>query len=658
MAIDSNTYYPSGNITIFPSSNAVDSGKLFTEYNGRNITINITDLNYVVSPNPEGYLISYNNTTKKIDVTPGKAIINGFEVNTNTIISYSLPSSGNGYTIVNDGWYKGYYLLCLHTNFDALDNLEGNIQVGSTWYCSGIQILYVSKDTYEANPNEYLLLGGVKPDGTVKPNKDRFQRLDAKYILVKLEGDPETGVPPTQTTDLLTFINNYLKGYWVSKGGDNEYGQLLFKSQPNDYLEEGFDYKTEDPLNSTKFGLKIFNDTNGNIIIKPEEEAANNMITHIIPGIIGFYKGLYAGDTSVHNFDEVIQASSNNLNANTYIKPNLLKLISNYGVVRAVSSNGGPILSIESNLGAHNNVEVGKVIYANGSGSNIQDNDSSTAYVGTINYLVDNQGRIKTADASNTNRNIVLDAVNSLIEITQPNSNYKPILKLSGKSNNNNDMVGIIQLSSMAYEKESNNSSWKNVVDIRDNLRVLAMSPSDSLGSIQALGFIVAGSTPTGNPADITVPDIANNKNNRTLQSGDIYAKQVWSAVYNDIAEIFDVSDDLVGKDIVRLLLAVDNSNPTKYTLADKNNTCIVGVISENPAFCAGGDNCEHGVPVALCGRVEVKYQGKKPKIGDYVGINKRIPGYVTKCKHNSKYRCGKIIDIIDKSTVKILVLM
>ena len=44
--IDQNTYYPSGNITIFPSSNAVDSGKLMTEFNGRYITINITDLNY------------------------------------------------------------------------------------------------------------------------------------------------------------------------------------------------------------------------------------------------------------------------------------------------------------------------------------------------------------------------------------------------------------------------------------------------------------------------------------------------------------------------------------------------------------------------------------------------------------------------------------
>ena len=631
--IDQNTYYPSGNITIFPSSNAVDGGKLFLEKNGRNITINITDLNYVVSPNPGGYDISFNGTD--IDIQPGKAIINGFEVNTNTVVSYRLPTSDE---IVNEGYYSGYALLCLHTIFDSLENLSGNVQVGSIWYCEGIRVEYVSYEDYNSNKNEYLLLGGVKENGDVLINKDKYDRIDAKYIQVTIEGDNETGAPPDQTTNLFEFINNFLKGYWVSKAGDNEYGELLFKSAPTGYYEEGFNYEDEDPLTSTKFGVKITK-TGSTIIIKPETETANNMIAQILPGIIGFYKGTYKGDNNT-TFNESIVANDNLLPSSSYNTQNLLKLLSNNGVIRLQQTNNGPVFSVESNKTGHNNVEAGNVIYANNSGGDIGSDDVTTSYSGAINYLSDNQNRIKSVNAASTNKYVALDSINA----DQPRVNI-----VSGNSNTS------VAVSTDTYEKGSNNSAWKNIVEINDNLRV-SSNDSNSLGSIQAEGFIVAGTN--ANPASIQVPDFANSGGNRTLKSGDIYGTAVWSAVYNDIAEIFDISDNLVGKEIVKLLLAVDNNNPARCVLADKHNTCIIGVVSENPAFCCGGKNSKNGVPVALAGRVEVKYEGKKPKIGDFVGISKKIPGYTTKCKHNSKHRCGKIIDIIDESTVKIIVLL
>lgn len=653
--IDQNTYYPSGNITIFPSSNAVDSGKIWTESNGRHITINITDLNYVISPNPGGYDLSYNSSAEdnsKISIQPGKAIINGFEVNTDVVVSYRLPTSEE---IVTQGDYLGHALLCLHTLFDAQENISGNVQVGSVWYCEGIRVEYVSYEDYTNKSNEYLLLGGVKEDGTIKPNDDKFTRIDAKYILVKIEGDPETGAPPTQSTDLLTFINNFLKGYWVSKAGDNEYGELLFKSMPDGYLEEDFDYKTEDPLNSSKFGVKITK-TGSTIIVKPETDADINQVTQFLPGIIGFYKGLFKGDENT-TFDESIIASGDKLSTDTYNTSNLLELTVDNGVIRLKQSTNtaGPMLSVEANKTTHNGVETGNVIYAVGQNSNTADNDVSTIYTGTINYLVDNQGRIKTVNASNTNQQISIDTINNVITITEPTvqGNNRPALKLQSENN-----IGSVEIDSTNIGKGTNNSAWNNIVDIYDNLHVKSKT-TDNLGSIQADGFIVAGNN--FNPAEIEVPDFANSGGNRELKAGDIYGTQVWSAVYNDLAEIFEIHSEDKDKIKPGMILAVDEKDPDYFVLADKYNKCIVGVVSENPAYCCGSAK-KLGVPVALAGRVKVKFEkfGFTPKIGNWAELHPLIPGYctatVSKRKSAENITVGRIIKVIDDETVEVLV--
>lgn len=190
-------------------------------------------------------------------------------------------------------------------------------------------------------------------------------------------------------------------------------------------------------------------------------------------------------------------------------------------------------------------------------------------------------------------------------------------------------------------------------------------------GNLWAQGYIVAGQykdvTYTDHnddigtdPSLITVPDFVHDglDNRRKIQPGDIYATQVWTAVYNDIAEIFDFSDDFVGKEIVGLVVAQDTKNPTKYKIADRYNKNIVGIVSENPGLCCGGQDCENGVPVALAGRVKVRYEGKQLKHGDFVGLSKKTPGFVSKCWHFSKYRCGKVLQILDDEFVEVLVLL
>ena len=617
--IDKNTYYPSQNIVIFPSSNSVDRGKLFTELNGRNITINITDRNYVVSPNPGGFDLTFSNNT--INIAAGKAIINGFEVQTDAAVSHPLPASSD---IVSEGEYSGYALLCLHTLFDSLENLTGNLQTGSVWYCGGITVSYVSYSDYVTNPNEYLLLGGIKEDGTIKDNDSKFGRIDAKYIVIKVEKDPETGAPPSQTTDLEDFVNNLLKGYWVSKVGDNEYGQLLFKSMPNSYLEEGFDYTTEDPLDSTKFGVKITKDS---IILKPENEAATNKVIHLASDAIKFYTGNFAGDT-ILSADSKISSDKTTLSTDIYDNVTLFELANQQGGKIKLHNNDGLQLVVENSKANHNGVEAGKVIYGNVSLTNIADSDSTTEYDGNINYLVDKDGNIKSANKKNSV---------SLV----PSQNSNAALRFTDTT------IGISEL-------KQSNKYWGNNTQTLETSNHLVIT-----GNLATNGYIAAVGADK-DPTTVTVPDVENGYTTRPLNSTDIYSiGQVWSAVYNDYAEIFRIHPQDANIIKPGCILAVDMENPDYYVLADnKKNNVIVGVVSENPAYCAGGDDCQYGVPVALAGRVNVKIEdGCEFKIGDYVSVSNIKAGYGTVVNSSkNKETVGRIIKIIDKNTARIIV--
>lgn len=631
--IDNKTYYSSKNITIFPSSNAVDGGKIYTENNGRNVTINITDLNYVVSPNPGGYDIS--NTGTEIEIQPGKAIINGFEILTDATIQYRYPTAEE---ITSTGYYSGYALLCLHTNFDALDNICGNVMVETQWVCTGINIQYVGYTDYLAKPNEYLLLGGVKEDGTVKINKDKFDRIDSKYIHVNIEEDPETHRPPTQTTNLNDFINNYLKGYWVSKAGDNEYGPLIFKSEPTGYNIEGFDYKTEDALTSVNYSVKISKQTinnrlEGYIYIKNEPDADINKNTFISPNSLWFFKGQNSNpavvdvegnekanitltDSDTHKLDKLLLNSSRliQLSAGLYANPdNSLQFV----------------LGNETNKG-----NIAYVTYPN----NVDDERN--------NYLWDIEQNISTENYTRQGTEYV---VKNKISLSAKDST----VRIKSTKTSDTDSDATVEFINGSLDGTNTTSKLYISSDTYNNKPTLATSDNLTVGLNNIVrGYIYAGSEDANN---VTVPDYANG-GVRKLKPNDIYGSQVWSAVYNDLAEVFDLDPEFSVKDVAHKIIAVTAKE--KYIVADRYNTKIIGIVSENPAYCCGGKDCKNGVPVALAGRVTVMYEGKKPNIGDFVGLSKKTPGYATKCKHNGKLRCGKITKIIDNSKVEVIVLL
>lgn len=733
--LDKNSYYHAQNIWAFPASNSVDTAKLFTETNTRNITINITDLNYVVSPNPGGYSITLE--SNKVVIAPGKAIINGFEVLTNETLKFRLPKESEIYRGEKyKHKYKGFALLCLHTTFDALKNLSGNIQVGSEWYFEGIHLCYPSAEIYEANENEYLLLGGVKPDGSeIKPNDEIYSRIDSKYIGIRLEPDPDNGTPPKQSTNLYDFVNNYLHGYWLSKGGDHEYGNLTFRRKPLNYLQPGFNYTDgEEALDNTKYAVKIGRPGLRSALKPSEVDKSNIQSGYINTKMYLTNDDNYERQTSIKPLnivfkDQLLDKIESDEAVTEKNKNNFSVFL---GCINTSKRFNSDVQTIYDQSLYFNNVHINedsnKVLYdENGTTTNnvflnrIKFNAGitpETRYIGEFNRNMSDDNKLSKAGSfiwdseniTNETQRFNIEFSNKIFYVggfcTQTKDNGKHLIQndlfdIDGNiatsykfdpTNGNSEAMDIIisskdnkitfkthegsQIGSIgmysnakAISEGYNLDNWKNVIRIEDNVEV-----KDNMWNH---GFIVVGdrkdeATSTSQnidkhsfPKDIKVPDYAhidptnNPEGMRNLKPGDIYATQVWTAVYNDIAEIFDFSDNIKGNEIIKLIVAQDTKNPTKYTIADRKlNNNIIGIVSENPGICTGGEGCKNGIPVALAGRVNLKYEGKKLKPGDFVGLSKKTPGFASKCWHFSKYRCGKVLQVFDDNTIEILVLL
>jgi hypothetical protein len=101
--------------------------------------------------------------------------------------------------------------------------------------------------------------------------------------------------------------------------------------------------------------------------------------------------------------------------------------------------------------------------------------------------------------------------------------------------------------------------------------------------------------------------------------TGTLTAAKVYNAVYNDYAEFFPRGEETERGDIIA---ADETSDHEQYVKATDKSKCVVGVQSEEFAQIIGGAELEDGqdvltanikkyIPVALAGRVHVKYTGK-----------------------------------------------
>lgn len=126
---------------------------------------------------------------------------------------------------------------------------------------------------------------------------------------------------------------------------------------------------------------------------------------------------------------------------------------------------------------------------------------------------------------------------------------------------------------------------------------------------------------------------VSTDASGNVVLTGTLTATQVFNAVYNDYAEFFPRGEDTERGDII----ACDEaSTREQYVKATDKSLCVVGVHSEEFAQIIGGLQVEEGkgvmetnirqfIPVAMAGRVHVKYFGKAI-VGTKV-VPSEIPG-------------------------------
>lgn len=126
---------------------------------------------------------------------------------------------------------------------------------------------------------------------------------------------------------------------------------------------------------------------------------------------------------------------------------------------------------------------------------------------------------------------------------------------------------------------------------------------------------------------------VSTDESGNVVLTGTLTATQVFNAVYNDYAEFFPRGEDTERGDII----ACDEaSTREQYVKATDKSLCVVGVHSEEFAQIIGGLQVEEGkgvmetnirqfIPVAMAGRVHVKYFGKAI-VGTKV-VPSEIPG-------------------------------
>lgn len=126
---------------------------------------------------------------------------------------------------------------------------------------------------------------------------------------------------------------------------------------------------------------------------------------------------------------------------------------------------------------------------------------------------------------------------------------------------------------------------------------------------------------------------VSTDASGNVVLTGTLTATQVFNAVYNDYAEFFPRGGDTERGDIIA---CDETSTREQYVKATDKSLCVVGVHSEEFAQIIGGLQVEEGkgvmetnirqfIPVAMAGRVHVKYFGKAI-VGTKV-VPSEIPG-------------------------------
>ena len=171
-----------------------------------------------------------------------------------------------------------------------------------------------------------------------------------------------------------------------------------------------------------------------------------------------------------------------------------------------------------------------------------------------------------------------------------------------------------------------------------DGCRVVIGGPNDCNLYFQLNDSDASASTPSSfileqrynNYSTLQCNAILLDYEHNTTFPGVLTASRIVNAQYNDYAELFPKGEETEPGDLIVLDL---DSKEEKYVKSNKNNTRVVGVHSDEYAHIIGGEknktleeNLKNFIPVALAGRVKVKFIGIS-KRNEYVVADTHNPG-------------------------------
>ena len=314
---DDASYYLSKDSMVWPSSNAVDEGKLTTEENMRNIYRYLGIRNFVTKYNY--FSLTLNANRDGVVVSPGEAVIQGYHFYSKSAINVKVPNNtqfdekGNpkdvNYQRIDE------YTLGIALAYDAANHVTGDVvnkaeEVGNSETLSGVYLKWFDKCQLECNYDNILVLGRawvragiIVPDGTTLNNTGRIiyhgfepdpfkdhiytgdkieievhghkttkydtlrdnmtqiheplYSYDSSHFPVELIREKRTK-PPTFNTDIQDYIN-HLPDWYTSKYGDYMTGALRFNNLSIDAKREFLNQEiTKDSISDDKYSDSVF----------------------------------------------------------------------------------------------------------------------------------------------------------------------------------------------------------------------------------------------------------------------------------------------------------------------------------------------------------------------------------------------------------------
>lgn len=620
-------WYNADGITCYPGSNQTDDGKLNMEFNMARFVTRVSSKNFcIVKPSFDLTIISSQETASpQIMVSTGQASINGMDLIMTQTIVIDPPTEPGTYHLAfklarnSQNNVEGTLVLDEEQTNDGIDrnnNVEGDYVYGETQIFEGVYLKYYTDKPDPMDP-DMLYLGQVTWDGTEFSNiiedEDKYGRIWAEDVLCKVE---DWKHPEFRRLNLQQYVYK-LPDWYVSKEGDVIFGAVEFLNGRKDGVE-GTLLDHED-LGTGKYGVRLeaVDANTGKLIIKGPSTSTtdankvitlegNNTGTSITMGKSKIYQNTATNNdlyiTSDNNIDTISQKKVI-INGKTGVeisggsnKTDPKLTLENHVATFSDSTATTLPVKIDWTTNTEAKLHIGNEVLrynVNDKTFNLEEGTGSTVnqfniyhkthitkdvgldtalYIGTgtigqqLTYLKQKDWRVSESSTDYTNikpHQIILANGSNNSSITKVSGTDK--LQTSGTFEVGNNLI----VTNSSYQK----------------------------------GNVYIGTAGTSAGAKVTI----NSSTGDITSLGDIRAKRVFNAVYNDFAEILqkDKQEIIEPGDVV----CIKNDGLVYKVNESSDINKIIGICSDTAGLILGGQDLEEEeqVIVGFVGQIWVK---------------------------------------------------